>query len=342
MNTSPAAILPLMMGIPDDRMVSVSARGADGLGYNFLGNSRLATHLAPPFKQRLLRVFFGPDIPVRIPLQMGDAPLVSAVADPDLSAVALHMLNEYVEANGAACFNHPAAVLGSSRNGVAEKLAGIEGVLMPRTIRLRIEEPADIVRAAQQQDLRWPLIVRVAGTHRGSATAKLDDASQAKAALRSLPWGGRDLYLTEYVECRDADGCYRKLRIVVVGGGIFLRHLIIADGWLVHVHDRRVAVAEEEIAALANFETELLPQVRGRVHAITDALDMDYFGIDCNLRPDGSLLIFEANAMMDVLNNTSPPPNCWDAPIARIHDALASLLFDPARWRHPARKTAAA
>lgn len=62
MNTSPAAILPLMMGIPDDRMVSVFARRDGGLGYNFLGNSRLATHLAPVFKQRLLRVFFGPKI----------------------------------------------------------------------------------------------------------------------------------------------------------------------------------------------------------------------------------------------------------------------------------------
>jgi glutathione synthase/RimK-type ligase-like ATP-grasp enzyme len=337
-NASPAAILPLMMGIPDDRMVSVFARGDGGLGYNFLGNSRLATLLAPRFKQRLLRVFFGPDIPLLVPPGLRDAPVVNAIADPDLSAIALRMLEEHVEANRLACFNHPAAVLGSSRDGVAGKLAGIEGVLMPRTIRLHIGEPADIERAAEQHDLRWPLIVRVAGTHRGSATVRLDQASHAGPALRGLPWGGRDLYLTEYVEYHDADERYRKLRIVVVGGEIFLRHLIIADGWLVHVHDRRVAVAEEEVAALANFETELLPRVRARVHAIADALDMDYFGIDCNLRPDGSLLIFEANAMMDVLNNTSPTPNCWEAPIARIHDALAALLFDPARWRHPARR----
>jgi len=341
-NTSPAAILPLMMGIPDDRMVSVFARGDGGLGYNFLGNSRLATNLAPPFKQRLLRVFFGPEVPIRMPAGLHRAPVINAVADPDFSSNALRMLRKHVEAAGGACFNHPDAVLGTSRDGVAEKLAGIEGVLMPRTIRLRIEEPADIARAAKQHGLHWPLIVRVAGTHRGSATVKLDKASQAKAALRDLPWGGRDLYLTEYVECRDADGCYRKLRVIVVGDEIFLRHLIIADDWLVHVHDRRAALAEEEIAALADFDTGLLPQVRERVRAIADALDMDYFGIDCNLRPDGSLLIFEANAMMDVLNNTSPSPNCWDAPIARIHDALASMLFDPTRWRHSVHQAATA
>ena len=342
MNTSPAAILPLMMGIPDDRMVSVFARGDGGLGYNFLGNSRLATHLAPVFKQRLLRVFFGPEVPIRVPAQLRQGPVINAVADPDISSTALRMLREHVEAAGSACFNHPDSVLGTSRDGVAEKLANVAGVLMPRTIRLRIEEPADIARAAKQHGMRWPLIVRVAGTHRGSATVKLDKASQAKAALRDLPWGGRELYLTEYVECRDADGCYRKLRLIVVGREIFLRHLIIADDWLVHVHDRRAALAEEEIAALANFDSELLPQVRERVLRIADALDMDYFGIDCNLRADGSLLIFEANAMMDVLNNTSPSPNCWDAPIARIHDALASLLFDTARWRHAVRETATA
>src|SRR5690242_10890558 len=117
--------MPLMMGIPDDRMVSVFARGADALGYNFLGNSRLATHLAPLFKQRLLRVFFGPDIPIRMPQQLLRAPAINAVADPDLSAIALRMLDEHVQASGVACFNHPAAVLGSSRDGVAEKLADI-------------------------------------------------------------------------------------------------------------------------------------------------------------------------------------------------------------------------
>lgn len=342
MNTTAPAALPLMMGVPDDRKITVFARGAGGLGYNFLGNSRLATHLAPRFKQRMLRVFFGPDIPIRMPDEVRSAPIVNAVGDPDICAIALNMLREHLEATGVACFNHPDAVLGTSRDGVAEKLAAIEGVLMPRTIRLRIEEPADIARVAKQHRLRWPLIVRIAGTHRGSATVKLDKASQAKSALSDLPWGGRDLYLTEYVECRDADDRYRKMRIVVVGDAIFIRHLVVAQGWLVHVHDRELDHQQEEEAALRDFHSHMLPMIGDRIRAIAHALDMDYFGIDCNLRPDGSLLIFEANAMMDILFNQMTSPNCWDQAIVQIHDALAELLFEPARWRHPRRTQAAA
>ena len=58
--------------------------------------------------------------------------------------------------------------------------------------------------------------------------------------------------------------------------------------------------------------------------------------MDCSLRPDGSVLLFEANAAMNVLHNLRPSPNLWDAPIRDITDALVGLLTAPARWRHAA------
>lgn len=342
MNASPAAILPLMMGIPDDQRIAVSAAPRGGLSYNFLGNARIGTYLAPRFKQRLVRVLFGPNLPIRMPPWLRESALVNAVGDADISAESLRILITHLRENPAACFNHPAAVLGCSRDGVAEKLARMEGVLMPRTIRLRIGEPEDLIQAAREHELRWPLIVRVAGSHRGQCTAKVDDPSQVRAALHDMPWGGRDLYLTEYIECRDDDGHYRKMRIVLVGKDIFLRHLVIANGWLVHVSDRELGHLGEEENALRTFRSQLLPVIDERVGAIADALDMDYFGIDCNLRPNGDLLIFEANPLMDILQNQMTSPNCWDAAIAEIHEALAALLFDPQRWRHTTHQKTAA
>ncbi len=332
-----AAVLPLMMGLPDDRMIGVSPapNSPGGFALNFLGNSRIGTHLTPEFKQRLLRVFFGPEIPITLPPKFADAPLINAIGDPDMAAESLRMLDRFLAERSRPCFNHPAAVLGASRDGVAAKLAAIDGLWMPRTIRERIDEPDDLARAARRHDLRWPLIVRVAGSHRGMATVKVDAPEQMKAALRGLRWGGRDLYLTEYVDCRDDDGRWRKMRVVIVGNDIFIRHLVIANRWLVHAGDRELGHLAEEQAALREFDAKMLPSIGGRVRAIADALDMDYFGIDCNLRPDGRLLIFEANVLMDILHNSMSAPNCWDAAIARIRDALTTLLFDPARWRHP-------
>ncbi|MEO6967173.1 MAG: hypothetical protein ABI132_01770 [Rhodanobacteraceae bacterium] len=331
-----AVVLPLMMGVPDNRLISVSSRGAGApLAYHFLGNSRIATNLAPRFKQRLLRIFFGPDMPIHLPNGAHGLPLINAVAHPDISSIALRMLEQFIAESDVGCFNHPVAVLGLGRDGIATKLKNLAGVHMPRTARVRIDEPDDLNRIADESGLAWPLIVRVAGSHRGAATVKIDEPGKIRAALRGLAWGGHDLYLTQYVECRDQDGYYRKLRVVVVGGEVFLRHLVIADGWLVHVHDRLLGHLQEETATLADFRGGILPELRDRLHAIADAVDMDYFGIDCNLRPDGRLLVFEVNAMMDILNNTMASPNCWDEPIRQIHDALGALLFEPTRWRHP-------
>ena len=49
-------------------------------------------------------------------------------------------------------------------------------------------------------------------------------------------------------------------------------------------------------------------------------------------RPDGRVLVFEANVGMKILFNQFQSPSVWDAPIARIEAALVALLRDPTRW----------
>lgn len=338
MPADPAAqpLMPLLLGIPDDGRARIVVHAqTHKIMYSLSGNARIGTDLAPDSKRRLLQVPFGPDLPIRLPDAARGMPVVNAVADPDTSARSLKMLQAYLAETGTACFNHPAAVLGTDRARVARALAGIDGLLVPRTLRLRIDEPADLAPAAERAGIGWPLIVRLAGTHRGESTALVQRPEGVRDALRGMPWGGRDLYLIEYLDCRDDDGLYRKLRLAVIGGEAFMRHQVIASDWMVHVGDRRPAYLEEEERLLRDFETRLKPVVAERVQAIAAALDMDYFGIDCNLRPDGRLQVFEANALMDILMNTMPLPNCWEAPVERIRAALTALLFEPRRWRHP-------
>jgi glutathione synthase/RimK-type ligase-like ATP-grasp enzyme len=50
---------------------------------------------------------------------------------------------------------------------------------------------------------------------------------------------------------------------------------------------------------------EALPQLRPAIDEITSRLKLEYYGIDCNLRPDGQMLIFEANANMNNLHGTN-------------------------------------
>lgn len=340
-NVPAASLFPLCLAIPDSRQATVQASANGTLNYVLIGNARIATDLAPAVKQRMLRVVFGPDVPIRLPPALAARPHVNAIGDADVSAIALHMLEEHLATSGSACFNHPTAVLGTARERVAEKLAAIDGLWMPRTIRLRIEEPAELAAIAAREGLHWPLILRTAGSHSGKTTSRLDTPDDVRASLRGLAWGGCDLYLTEYADYRDADGHFRKMRLVIVGDEIFIRHHIVADDWMVHFRDRDLRHLAEEEHALAHFDTEVLPALATRLRAVADAIDLDYTGLDCNLRPDGRLLVFEANPLMDILTNTMPEPNCWDEPVRRIGAAVEALLIQPTRWRHPPLSAAA-
>jgi glutathione synthase/RimK-type ligase-like ATP-grasp enzyme len=285
------------------------------------------------------QVFFGPQLQLGVRPESMGRPVVNTISDPDTSKQALAQLADLVARMRAPCFNAPAAVLDSSRERVAAKLAGIPGLHVPRTVRVRLDEPAALEALAAEHGLAFPLIVRPAGTHGGDATARVDHPADAATALRAIPWGGHDLFLTQFVDYRDDDGMYRKSRVVFVGDEVFLRHQVAADGWHVHVRDRSEDSLREEDAAL-----RAVPQARARLRpllaAVADAIALDFFGMDCSLRPDGSVLLFEANAAMNVLHNLRPSPNQWDEPIRQVTDALVGLLADPTRWRHGASPAA--
>jgi hypothetical protein len=68
--------------------------------------------------------------------------------------------------------------------------------------------------------------------------------------------------------------------------------------------------------------------------AIGETLGLDYAGVDFALGPDGTLLLFEANATM-VINPPDPDP-IWDyrrAPILAALDAAKRMLLAKAGVR---------
>ena len=112
-----------------------------------------------------------------------------------------------------------------------------------------------------------------------------------------------------------------------------MRHVIVGETWLLHAERRAQDTGAEELTALAGFEESPPPAIRTAMLGIARTVGLDYFGVDCSIRPDGQVLVFEANACMNILLNSAPSPNMWDAPIAAILAALRRLLDEPGRWR---------
>ena len=134
----------------------------------------------------------------------------------------------------ARVINPPDAVLRSTRDQVAELLAGIDGLIAPKTVRLHGDQPEMAARALAGAGVELPIILREAGTHGGKIIGLFDSIEGAMDAVER----GRDHIATHFVDFRSDDGLYRKFRVFFIGRRRIIRHKLISDSWSVHGHAR--------------------------------------------------------------------------------------------------------
>ncbi len=275
-------------------------------------------------------LYFGAAAPVAAPLQR--LPCINFMADADLHAVSLAQAAAVVRQMRTPCFNHPGAVLATGRDAVAQVLKDVPGLQVPATVKVRATREAELLHAMDAAGIVYPVIVRMAGDQGGVSTVRIDGADDWEA-LHALPWGGRDVYLTQYVDFSDGDGCFRKVRLAVVGEQVLIKHHYTSSEWMIHFRARGPKSDMEEPPFLDGFESQTLPKIREAVLEMARRLGLDYFGIDASIRPDGRLLVFEANATMNMLDNHSQKGTLWLVPTAKISDALRALVCRPQAWR---------
>lgn len=252
--------------------------------------------------------------------------IFNEIADADSHRGALERCMELCSQVDTTVINHPEKVLRTSRDRVSELLQGITGVTMPNTVRFNPGSPEDVFEAAESENFDFPYIVRVAGDHGGTSMIRVNSMDDYHA-LHVYPFDGRDFYLTEYVDYKDEAGLYHKQRIVVVEGEPVLRHSLYNSDWKVHSDSRKFMRERESweasLARMNQMDTELIPQLRPAIREISNRLQLEYFGVDCNIRPNGELLIFEANANMDILLNPYPEMN---ERLNKIHARIHAML----------------
>jgi glutathione synthase/RimK-type ligase-like ATP-grasp enzyme len=194
--------------------------------------------------------------------------------------------------------NDPRRIIGTDRETMARRLSGIDGLVMPPTLRT---DRAGLSRLVQEGGVgTFPLIIRHAGTHGGDMMELVDDSA---ALLQFAEEAGEHmLYLTDYVDYSSTDGYFRKYRFLFVGEEILPYHLAIGDGWKVHHASTRMGEVEwmrdEEAAFLDAPEMVFGPEAMAALDAIRREVGLDYFGIDCGLDRQGRVVVFEVNASM--------------------------------------------
>jgi len=297
-------------GVSDRAVMGVNLDDKGRLVYVVEGNCTIHNRL--PLKEGLASqiMLFGRG--VRQPgMDLDKMPslIFNQISDADTHRGALERCVDLCEQVNTTVVNHPKHVLQTGRERVSGLLQDIPGVIMPRTLRFRPRSPEDVLEFAAVEGFEFPFIARVAGDHAGKSMIRVDIVDDC-ALLHALPFDGRDFYLTQYVDYSDEDGLFHKHRIIVIDGEPLLRHALYMNDWNVHANSRAFMMErdtwEQDIERFDRLSKEELPRLRPAIDEITRRLQLEYYGIDCSMRPDGQMVVFEANANMNILHGPNP------------------------------------
>lgn len=318
----------LLLGVPDDMTGTV----ASGQPFNLRGNTGLAAALADRMREQ--------QWPVRIQLLgpgAGPRPgaarlLLNAICEPVIHRRSLATLAGLEMRSGLPVLNPWWVIAHTGRAAIARRLAHQVGVHVPRCTVFQ-RERGNLPEHVERTGHRYPVLVRPLGQHGSDGLQRIDDASQA-AAVPGLPTA----HVTDWVDFRSPDGLYRKYRLFYAGDQLIRRHLFIDDQWNITVKARRFMrprpdlVEEEERWLLRPIEIEN-GTVDSRILHQFRALQLDFGSIDYGLLPDGSVLVFEINACIQIHGAVTPEEEKLWPHVHATDDRIIGSVLDLVRKR---------
>jgi tetratricopeptide (TPR) repeat protein len=268
----------------------------------------------------------GDDAPIPA-LPEHDA-VFNAIGVTEFARPAIAAAQRFIAAQTKPAFNAPHALLRTARPALPGALRGVDGCVVAAATRRSRSELRDLARDAAQVDgLAFPLVVRPVDAHGGAGLARVDGAPELERYVAEA--AAENFDLSQYVDYRDADGWYRKYRVIVVDARPHAYHLATAASWIVHyqtgaTRDHRWMQEEEERFLTAPHT--VFPAWPSVFSSIAMALDLDYVGLDCARLPDGEVLVFEADPASWVHAHDAAAAPYRAAAVEGISRALTHML----------------
>lgn len=268
----------------------------------------------------------------------GDLPehdlLFVAIAESDANRALLEHWTPHLINWPRPVLNDPRRILRLSRDSAWQQLQNLPGVVMPMTWRLSREQVEALAQGVRSEDLPpYPVLIRPLDSHAGHGLARIEDVGQLAAFLEQH--ASEAFFLSPFVDYRDAEGRFRKIRVMLVDGQPFVVHMAISDHWMIHYLNAEMDASawkrEAEAEFMQQFDAGFAARHADALVAIHAATGLDYVGIDCAELPDGQLLIFEIDPAM-VVHDMDPVDRYPYKPPAmqRIFAAFRALLLSAA------------
>lgn len=233
--------------------------------------------------------------------------LFIAVGESDRTQPVLEQLRSLAAIWPRPVLNMPDRLQQLSRDAAASMLASAPGICMPPTRRVDRQALASV--ASEQATVSsvlgegvFPIIVRPIGSHAGKGLEKIGGAAELAGYLAQME--EQAFYVSCFIDYRNADGLYRKYRLVLIEGRAYVCHVGISAHWMIHYLNAGMAESEakrdEEAQIMRDFDHTFALRHRDALALIQERLGLDYVGLDCAETPDGALLVFEADTAMVV------------------------------------------
>lgn len=288
-----------LVGITDDLKIEIDLCSPSKVGFNFQGGCEVLSLInLPPNKYQIVNLTLPFIYPVGAkpePIRLGKVDLIfNEICDPDSSSKALKGAIKVCELLKVPVINEPKNVLNSGRDRVYQMLKDIEGLYVPKTIKIFPKRREEVIEHIKTTFGNKPVLLRPAGEHTNKDMDILKGEEDAYK-LDKYALDGRAYYLTEFVDYKSEDGLYKKYRVFMIDGKPYPRHMIVSKQWNIHAGVRKELMEKDE--NLRNMEKEFLETFKApeQFEEIYRRLGLDYFCIDYSYYK-GKILIFEANA----------------------------------------------
>jgi glutathione synthase/RimK-type ligase-like ATP-grasp enzyme len=268
--------------------------------------------------------------------------IINTCTDPDTFRHAMTWLDETYGSN-TPIFNHPRSIAMSSRERQAQKLTGINDLVVPHCVRFRFETVQELVRTFEEGGFRFPVLVRPNELQTGQGMKRIDSHDDWEQLLYTR-WFRRDHMMIQFEDCQTDEGIYLKARVVLIGGKPHLRHVKASNDWLVHNASKQVVKGfpEREMAVIDQLEAE--PSFMEVCEQIGLRARLDFCGVDIGIDVGNKrYVLFEANPSMSIFFPLRP--NMTDAEMERrkrlqgkSSSAFLAHLMNPTLWLTPGQQ----
>ena len=237
--------------------------------------------------------------------------IFNAIGDADLREEIFPTIQGIARRSRKPIINAPRKVLATQRLNNFRRVSSLPGVIAPNAAAFRkgLLMAGDVANRLEKAQLRFPLLVRSPGFHGGRHLVKVNNVDQLRDSIERLP--GEELLVIEFLDARSDDGFVRKYRCAMIDGVLYPVALTPAMTWKAHLKNSllptNAALRREEDLFLNHMPDTLHPVALSALKNIQNLLHLDYAGIDFSVAKGGSLIFFEANATMALLD-ASPEP----------------------------------